>query len=475
MFEVNDQEQVRKDAKDPKSGDKQTQSIKSRNQRWSYLLDACIIVAMGVLLFWGVSTQFWNRYNDATRYQCYAIAFWQGEAGIHALGLDANPKSQCAFLANSSSATLVKKMQERHVPTILVKLVASQPTSGAFRVLPPEYPLLTLVAFSLPLLAPAQWYEVVFAISMAIIAGIIYLLLKRYRSTSAAIAFAVYLVLGSWATALGRFDLIPAGLILVAVMLGVRRKWKWAFALLAAATLLKLFPVILIPPFLIAQQMQSREKWFAWSRWSALGVFVAICAAVTVVSLMLNVANTVFPISYFLNRPIQVESFPATLLWLGSFPGYAVQWVFTYQSLNFLSPLAHKVSLLSSLLLGAGLLYTCWLQWRGKIDLPMASLMALLILLVTGKVFSPQYLIWVAPLVAYVGQGNWKWLVSWASVSVLTLIVFPFMYVDIVYIKSYYPVILVRDWLILAVVCVLLFNATRRRVNHEYISQSQAV
>src|SRR5260370_37214147 len=106
MFEVNGQEQVRKDAKDPKSGDKQTQSIKFRNQRWSYLLDACIIVAMGELLFWGVSTQFCNRYNDATRYQCYAIAFWQCEAVIHALGLNTNPKSQCAFLPNSASAPL---------------------------------------------------------------------------------------------------------------------------------------------------------------------------------------------------------------------------------------------------------------------------------------------------------------------------------------------------------------------------------
>ncbi len=464
MFEVNQQEQGLNDAEDPKSGHKQTQSIAFRNKRWSYLLDACVIVAMGVLLFWGVSTQFWNRYNDATRYQCYAIAFWQGEGGLHALGLDANPKSQCAFLANSSSAILVQKMQERHFPTFLIKLVASQPTTGPLRILPPEYPALTLVAFSLPLLAPAQWYQVVFAFSMAIIAGIMYLLLKRYRSTSAAIAFAVYLVLGSWATALGRFDLIPAGLILGAVLLGVRSKWKWAFALLAVATLLKLFPIILIPPFLIAQQMQSKEKWFAWSRWSASGWFVGICAMVTAISLTFNVANALFPINYFLNRPIEVDSFPATIVWLAGEAGHAVEWVMTYQSLNFLSPVSLVASLLSSFFLGVGLLYTCWLQWRGKIDLPMACLLTLLILLVTGKVLSPQYLIWVAPLFAYVGQGNWKWLVSWASVSILTLIIFPFMYVHIVYIKSYYPVILVRDWLILAMVYVLLYNAARKRV-----------
>ena len=199
---------------------------------------------------------------------------------------------------------------------------------------------------------------------MFIIAAVIYLLLRRYRSTGAAIAFAVYLVLGSWATALGRFDLVPAGLILGAVLLGVRSRWKWAFALLALATLLKLFPIILVVPFLIAQQMQSKDKWLAWSRWSALGMFVGICAVVTAVSLFFNVANTLFPINYFLNRPFQVESIPSTLLWLGGKAGRTVQWVFTYQSLNFLSPLSHVVSLLSILLLVVGLLFTFWLQWR---------------------------------------------------------------------------------------------------------------
>ena len=462
MFEINEQEQALQDAGDPKSNHKQTQAMTSRNRRLSFLLDAFVLLAMGGLLFWGVSTQFWNHYNDATRYQCYAVAFWQGEAGLHALGLDANTKSQCAFLANSSSDTLVQKMQERHFPTFLIKMVVAQSTSGPLHILPPEYPALTLVAFSLPLLAPAQWYQIGFAFSMLIIAVIIYLLLRLYRSTGAAIAFAFYLVLGSWATALGRFDLVPAVLILGAVLLGVRIRWKWAFALLALATLLKLFPIILVVPFLIAQQMQSKDKWLTWSRWSAFGLFVGICVVVTAVSLFLNVANTLFPINYFLNRPFQIESIPSTFLWLGGRAGRTVQWVFTYQSLNFLSPFSHVVSLLSVLLQVVGLVFTCWLQWRRKIDLPMACLITLLIIMVTGKVFSPQYLIWVTPLVAYVGQAHWRWLVSWVSVSLLTLIIFPFMYVNIVYIQTYYPVILLRDWLILAIVCVVLYYAVRK-------------
>src|SRR5215471_11157801 len=444
MFKINDRVRANRHGEAPEAGGEQSQSSAFRTGRWKYLLDACIIVAMGMVLFWGISTQFSNRYNDATRYQCYAIAFWQGETGLHALGMDANATSQCAFLNFSSSTTLVQKMQERHFPAFLINIVASQPTSEPFHALPPEYPLLTLVPFSLPLAAPAQWYQVVFAICMAIIAGIIYLILKRYRSTGAAIAFAIYLVLGSWATAEGRFDLIPAGLTLGAVILAARARWKWAFALLALATLLKFYPAVLIPPFLIAQQMQSKDRWFVWSRWSALAVFIGTCVVVLAISLILNVADTLVPFSYFVNRTIQVESFPGTLLWLGSFLGYRVQYLMLYQSLNFLSPLANKVSLLSTLLLGAGLLYTWWLQWRGKIDLYMACLLTMLIVLITGKVFSPQYLIWVAPLIALVGESNWKWLVSWGAVSILTTCIFPFIYVDLAHIQAYYAVILAR-------------------------------
>jgi hypothetical protein len=288
--------------------------------------------------------------------------------------------------------------------------------------------------------------------------------LKRYSSTTAAIAFAVYLVIGSWATAEGRFDLVTAALTLGAVILAAKARWKWAFALLALGTLLKFYPVVLIPPLLIAQQMQESGKWNFWRRWSGLGVFVAVCAGVMAFSLVLNVADTLNPFRYFFARPIQVESFPATLVWLGSLAGYPLQYEFTFQSLNVVSALSSKISVLSTVCLAAGLVYTFWLQWRGKIDIFMSSLLTLLIVMVAGKVLSPQYLIWVAPFIAYVGKANWKWLVSWGSVAILTTIIFPFVYVDLPHIIKYYPLVLVRDLLMLAIVLALLYYGTRNRL-----------
>jgi hypothetical protein len=469
MFKLKDA-RARSHDETPTSDDVSKGSKPTRLSPWSYLVDACVILAMAAILFWGVSTQFSNQYNDATRYQCYAVAFWQGNAALRTLGLNTNAKSQCAFLDASSSSTLLDKMKARHFPSFLLRLVESQPTTQAFHSLPPEYPLLTLIPFSLPLLTPMLWYQVAFAIFMAITAGILYLVIARYRSRPAAIAFAFYLALGSWATALGRFDLIPAGLTLGAVILAGRSRWNWAYALLALATLLKFYPAILIPIFLIAQQKQMEGKWLSWRRWKGLGVFVGTCALVTLVSLLLNVANTLEPFAYFFNRPIQVESFPGTLLWLGQFAGRPVQYTFVYQSLNFTSSLSNKVSLGSTFLLVVGLLYTFWLQWRGKLDIYTASLLTLLIVVIMGKVFSPQYLMWVTPLIAYVGKSNWKWIVSWGAVAALTTFIFPFMYVAFpsMHIDNFhsqqYLVIVVRDVLVLAIVCALLYRATRTKL-----------
>src|SRR5207302_5353942 len=117
------------------------------------------------------------------------------------------------------------------------------------------------------------------------------------------------------------------------------------------------------------------------------------------------VEGTLKPLTYFGDRPIQVESLPASLMWLTSLvTGLPLTFKFTYGSLNMFGSPAQIIGSLSTPLLLVGLVYTYWLQWRGKIDLATSSLLTLLLVIGTSKVFSPQYLIWVAPLVAYVGQ-----------------------------------------------------------------------
>jgi hypothetical protein len=74
-------------------------------------------------------------------------------------------------------------------------------------------------------------------------------------------------------------------------------------------------PVLL----LIAQQKQYSNKWYSWQSWSALILYCGMCILATLLSFSLNIANTINPFLYFFLRPIQVESAPATILWLGKF------------------------------------------------------------------------------------------------------------------------------------------------------------
>src|SRR6266705_3259034 len=88
----------------------------STKRKWLYLgCDILIVLLMGIILFWGAASQFYNQYNDATRYQCYAVAFWHGTPGLSSL-----PQKQCAFLSATTSSTLAQKMRERRFPHFLV-------------------------------------------------------------------------------------------------------------------------------------------------------------------------------------------------------------------------------------------------------------------------------------------------------------------------------------------------------------------
>jgi hypothetical protein len=430
---------------------------------WHYLLNISIVLIMCVLLFYAVSYQLFKPRTDAGKYQCYALVFWQGTHAVNGL-----PAEQCLFLKkNYSPTSIIKGMNSFGVPASIVNLAASQNTSESFRNLPFEYPLLSIIPFSLGLIAPTAWYQVAFAIWMLLLAAIIYFVLNKTRSTGAAIAFAFYLVVGNWGSAAARFDLVPAALILGAVILAARTKWIWAFTLLALATMFKFFPVILVFPFLIAQQKQYSEKWYSWQRWSALGVYCGICVGMTLLSLSLNIADTINPFLYFFNRPIQVESAPAVALWLGNFWGFPFLIKQSYGSVNILSALSLQVSLVNSFFLLAGLLYTFWLHLRGRLDIYTASLLTVLIIIFTGKVFSPQYLIWIAPLLAFVGKANWKWLTTWGIIGLLTTWIYPNMYdaAPLKYVpllSTFYPVVLARNLCILGFIIALLYHATRK-------------
>src|SRR6266849_9211554 len=186
MFKLSNRHVKRSDTtQEPKSEVKATEK-RFRNN----LLNICIVLLMCGLLFYAVSYQLFKPRTDAGKYQCYTLVFWQGSHAVNVL-----PTEQCMFLKYYSPASIVAGMNSRGVPASIIHLAESQNTSGPFRNLPYEYPLLSIIPFSLGLIAPTAWYHVAFAIWMLLLAALIFFALSKTRSTSAAIAFAFYLVI----------------------------------------------------------------------------------------------------------------------------------------------------------------------------------------------------------------------------------------------------------------------------------------
>jgi hypothetical protein len=464
------------------NGTLSTVDRQKKRQRIGYIVDICALLLIGGLLFYGNSWQYFSIFSDVARYQCYVTAFWQGLPAVNAL-----PARQCAFLIGDSHtvspALVASTFQQWGMPAWLVQFAASQSVNLPLHSLPYEYPWLTLLFFSVGLMVPSASFQIAFALAMIIAALIMYILIARTRTRLAALAYGLYIVIAGWVTVAGRFDILPSLFSFIAVLCGLRKRWTWAFVCLALATMLKFYPVILLPVFLIVQQQQMKGvSWRAWTRWRPLSAFAAICVLLTIASFLLNIQIALAPFGYFGVRPVQAESLLSSLLWFLFIVGQGTQkYVYTFGSLNVIDPLSWIVSALGTIALVAGLLYTWWLLWRQRIGLALASLLTLLIVMVTSKVFSPQYLLWVIPLLALIGGADLWWVIPWAVISLLTTIIYPaiyFMVNDIVLvplIPAFFPLVSARNVLLLIWVTALLVLTARGRLGHKERFELQAV
>ena len=352
--------------------------------------------------------------------------------------------------------------------------------------LPLEYPPFALVIFSLPLFVPLLFYQLVFAVLMALVSTLIYWLLLHYGPRGSALAFTFYLFIGVLALAQERFDLVPAALTLLCLIAAERKHWTFAYIALAFGFLIKIYPILFLPALFIAEQqdrdsiyipvkllalkdvskglwqtLQSIRHW----HWKNTLLFFSIVLGITGFFAIFNFKGAILSqVSYFANRPLQVESTGSTLLWLGTLIGFPVNIVFSFGSVNMASALGGVVSNLSEILFIAGYIYSIYLQWSEKLDIVQTCIALLLVFIATGKVLSPQYLIWVIPLLAYSGAFDRFWLIVWGSISLLTTIIYPYFYTRIFdavktpYVPGFIQIVTARNMLFVLLTLAYLFN-----------------
>jgi hypothetical protein len=299
-----------------------------------------------------------------------------------------------------------------------------------------EYPPLALVPMWLAGATDAgsaASYEVSFAILMLVAALAVMLLtaaLARKRAVSAAWIVALSPLL-SGAVVRTHFDLVAVALMLGALLALTRARPTVGFALLGVGAMTKLFPALLVP--VAAAWLVAGRRGGEAARGAA--VFAVVVA---VVSLPFLGGGYVDAYRYQLERPVQIESTAATVLF--ALGGSHVTGTATVPDAHGSNGLeggsADAVQAGFAALLAATVALVVVLVARGPPEerrLLLGALAAVLAFAALGKVLSPQFLVWLVPF----GALAWTWgertlALLLAAAILLTQLEFPARYEELV-------------------------------------------
>jgi hypothetical protein len=251
------------------------------------------------------------------------------------------------------------------------------------------------------------------------------------------------------------FDALPIAITMAALLAFARERPALGFALLGAGTMTKLFPGLLA---VVAFVWLFRAR---GERAAALRGAAIFTAVVLAISLPFAGSGYVDSFTFHLDRPVQIESTPATVLFAlgGSDVTGTNLRPDRFKSNGLDGGFAPEVQRLFALLLAGALALIVALAARARDarHLVLCGFAVLLAFVTLGKVFSPQYVIWLAPFAALA----WVWgrravaLLVGAAI-ILTRVEFPSRYFDLI--NQRHGVILVvaaRNVLLLAALGVL--------------------
>jgi hypothetical protein len=283
------------------------------------------------------------------------------------------------------------------------------------------------------------------------------------RATAALGFFALApLVLGS--VILYRYDLWPAVLTVAGLAAVLARRGRIGFAALGLGVAAKAFPAVVIPPALVyVWRTRGRREALL-----SLGVAVAVAVVVIVPFLVLAPHGVWDSIVRQTTRPLQIESLGAAVLIAAHHAGgLGLTLVTSHGSQNLAGSLPKAAGSISSGLLVAALAGIWIAAARGPVSperLVRWSAASLTAFIAFDKVLSPQFLIWLLPVVPLVrGRRGIAASALLALALLLTQVWFPIRYFDLVALEPFPSwVLLARDLVLLALLAVLTAPAPAR-------------
>ncbi|THJ75456.1 glycosyltransferase 87 family protein [Candidatus Frankia alpina] len=278
-----------------------------------------------------------------------------------------------------------------------------------------QYPPAAAVALVLPELAhtlSAVPYRVAFLV-LTLLADLAVTAALARRDRGAALFWVVGITaLGP--VALARFDLLPAAAALAAVLAVSRARFGRAGFHLGVGALLKVWPLLLLVA--VPVPAGSPARWPAWLRSGAARLVGGLLGAVGLLAAVLTLTGWWRDALGFLSaqqaRGLQVEAVAATPFVVAHMLGGPAP-DYSYGSLQFGGSVARAVATACSLLEAVAIVVAAvWWWTRGRLPagdgaaravagtLAGRALALVVVVVVTARVLSPQYLVWILALVA---------------------------------------------------------------------------
>ena len=312
--------------------------------------------------------------------------------------------------------------------------------SGNFNGALHEYPLPVILLVGIPYpfsFGNHMVYDTLFVVMMLVIDAAFCRLLFTQGARRQTAAVTLWLAAGPMMgpLAVTRFDVVP-GVLAGAALILLARHPRTAAVFVAFGAALKLWPAVLLPA--LAAPRATR-----WRVVVTTLVFAALVVGGTVA--IGGPGRLLSPLQWQSERGLQVESLPALPLmilwsvfrapWLVEFSSFVSQQVY--------GPGGHLMLQAATVATGLALLWMAvmWLRmWLAgdRITAETVGWMMLAstgLLILTNKVFSPQYLLWLSPVaIAMVAlaprrdTGVRRFTVLLLLVGVLTQLIYPITY-----------------------------------------------
>jgi uncharacterized membrane protein len=337
-----------------------------------------------------------------------------------------------------------------------------------------EYPPLALLLLLIPRLFSANiaGYADGFAILMLAfnLLGLYFAsrlsrLLKTNHFLTSVIYTFSFFIIGD--IAINRFDVVPAVLSLAAIYYFLKGGDKTAWFVLALGVLTKLYPAVLAPLFIISYLRGKEYKPLLKN----LAIFAGTGLVAVLPFLIASPEGFWGFINFHSERGLQLESGYASLLMLTEMLGLTkVEIVLAYSSVDVWAPASDFLLSISNYVAIAAV-FACYVFYyranptkeRDPAKLAGFSVGVLSVLMVTTKIFSTQFVIWLFPLIFLIGgrMRHPAW-ISFGIIALLSQYIYPHNYGQLMAFEQPAVIFLIlRNFLVIALGIAAMYFAVK--------------